>query len=103
MATTTGELRLLSKAERRTPAILTLYEKAQMIGSRAVDLQKNPEMRAVPIQLTAKELMALPIQGPREIAECEFEKGKLPMKVRRVHQNGTYELWDLSELSFVKT
>jgi hypothetical protein len=94
--------RLLLKHERKTPAFLTLYEKAQLLGARASDLQKPPEHRAVPIQLTKEELDALPCKGPLEIAEAEFSKGKLRMWVRRVHVDGTYELWDLAELKFVK-
>lgn len=93
----------LKKHERKTPAILTLFEKSEIIGARAVDLQKPPHARAFPIQLTMEELNALASKGPREIAECEFNKGKLPMQIRRVHADGSFELWDLSELRFVKT
>lgn len=98
-----GTKRLLQKSERRTPAILTLYEKAQVIGARAADLQKSPEERMVPIQLSQEELLALPLKDPQQIAECEFEKGKLPMLISREHLDNTYELWELAELTFVKT
>jgi DNA-directed RNA polymerase subunit K/omega len=93
---------LLTKEQRRTYAILTLYEKTAVIGTRAMDLQRAPESRICPIQLTQEEFLGLSSVDPASIAEKEFELGKIPLKIRRTHSDGCYELWDLSELKFVK-
>lgn len=57
----------------------TSYEKARMIGSRALQISQG----AAPlIKLSKKDIEALHY-NPIEIAKKEFEAGKIPLSVRR--------------------
>ncbi|MGM5488891.1 MAG: DNA-directed RNA polymerase subunit K [Nanobdellota archaeon] len=57
----------------------TKYEKARMIGSRALQIAMGSPLL---LELSEEELEALKY-NPIEIAKKEFEKGVLPMEVRR--------------------
>ena len=57
----------------------TKYEKARMIGSRALQLAMGAPFL---LKLSEKELEALRY-NPIEIAELEFKEGILPITVRR--------------------
>ncbi|MCA9478392.1 MAG: DNA-directed RNA polymerase subunit K [Nanoarchaeota archaeon] len=57
----------------------TSYEKARMIGSRALQISQG----AAPlIKLTKKDIESLHY-NPIEIAKKEFEAGKIPLSVKR--------------------
>ena len=57
----------------------TSYEKARMIGSRALQISQG----AAPlVKLTKKDLESLHY-NPIEIAKKEFDEGKIPLSVRR--------------------
>lgn len=57
----------------------TSYEKARMIGSRALQISQG----AAPlIKLSKKDIEELHY-NPIEIAKKEFEAGKIPLSVRR--------------------
>lgn len=57
----------------------TSYEKARMIGSRALQISQG----ATPlIKLSKKDIESLHY-NPIEIAKKEFEEGKIPLSVKR--------------------
>lgn len=64
----------------------TKYEKAKIIGSRALQLAQGAQIR---IDLGDEELDALD-HNPVEIAKREYEEGELPLKAERVlpHESG---------------
>lgn len=57
----------------------TKYEKARLIGSRALQLSMGAPMR---VKLSEKDLEALRY-NPVEIAKREFVAGTIPMDIRR--------------------
>ncbi len=57
----------------------TRYEKARIIGSRALQIAQGAPLL---IKLTKKKLEELHF-NPIEIAKKEFEAGKVPISVRR--------------------
>jgi len=57
----------------------TRYEKARLIGSRALQLSQGAPMK---VELSKKELEKIKY-NPVEIATIEFEKGVLPITIRR--------------------
>jgi len=57
----------------------TRYEKARLIGSRALQLSQGAPMK---VELSKKELEKIKY-NPVEIATIEFEKGVLPITKRR--------------------
>ncbi len=64
----------------------TKYEKAKIIGSRALQLSQNAPIL---IDLDEEELDELD-HDPVEIAKREYEAGELPLKAERVlpHESG---------------
>jgi len=77
-----------SKAERTTTRYMTKYEKARVLGARALQISLG-----APITVDAKGLT-----DPLRIAEQELRNGTLPIIVRRFLPDGAYEDWKLSEL-----
>jgi DNA-directed RNA polymerase subunit K len=61
------------------PEDYTKYEKARMIGSRALQIAMGAPFL---VKLSEKELEGLKY-GPIEIAELEFDEGVLPITVKR--------------------
>ena len=59
----------------------TKYEKARMIGSRALQISMGAPLL---VKLTKKQLEDLKY-NPVEIAKLEFSEGKMPMTVKRPH------------------
>lgn len=59
---------------------LTKYEKARIIGSRALQISMGAPFL---VKLTKKQLEDISY-NPIEIAKIEFEKGIIPITVRRV-------------------
>ncbi|OVE74565.1 hypothetical protein BVX95_01930 [archaeon D22] len=57
----------------------TKYEKARMIGSRALQISMGAPLF---VELSEAELEKLKF-NPIEIAKVEFEQGKIPMKILR--------------------
>lgn len=75
--------------ERKTNPIVTKYEKARILGIRAIQISKG----AKPTVNIGKLHDAL------KIAEKEFNEGSIPLIVRRYLPDGTYEDWAISELN----
>jgi DNA-directed RNA polymerase subunit K/omega len=57
----------------------TVYEKARIIGSRALQLSQGAKTI---LKLSKKELEEIGY-NPIELAKREFESGKIPISVRR--------------------
>ena len=77
--------------DRITSNFLTKYERARILGTRALQLSKN----APP--------MVMPDSGetdPYKLAEYELSQGKIPFIIRRYLPDHTYEDWKVSELTY---
>jgi len=82
---------------RKTPPYLTKYEKARVIGLRAkaiddgakilLDLDEYPHLKR--------------LYDPVQIATNELYEGLLDMIIQRPLPNGTYEQWNLQELTIL--
>ncbi|MEE9525008.1 MAG: DNA-directed RNA polymerase subunit K [Candidatus Woesearchaeota archaeon] len=71
----------MAKAKKKTEIKETFsrYEKARMIGSRALQIAMGAPFL---VKLTDKELKKLAF-NPIEIAKTEFKKGVIPITVKR--------------------
>lgn len=58
---------------------LTRYEKARLIGARALEISMGAPVK---IKLNEKELLEINY-NPIKIAEIEYEKGVLPLSIVR--------------------
>ena len=76
--------------ERITSSFMTKYEKARVLGTRALQISKNAPLMIQP----AGE------SDPYKLAERELNERKIPFIIRRYLPDGTYEDWKLSELTY---
>lgn len=77
--------------ERITTKFLTKYERARILGARALQISKN-----APILVEIEP----GTWDPLKIAEKELQERKIPFKIRRYLPDGTYEDWRIEELIF---
>jgi DNA-directed RNA polymerases I, II, and III subunit RPABC2 len=85
-----GGIRREKNLERITSTFMTKYEKARVLGTRALQISKNAP------------LMITPVPGesdPYKLAERELTEGKIPFIIRRYLPDGSYEDWKLAELT----
>ena len=75
--------------KRTTTEFLTKYEKARVIGARALQISKN-----APILVNRQEGEDDPIL----IAEKELREGKIPFIIRRYLPDGSFEDWKVKDL-----
>lgn len=78
----------IDKASRITTRYLTKYERARILGTRALQLSMN----APPM---------VDIEGetdPLQIAMKELRERKIPLVIRRFLPDGSFEDWSLDEL-----
>ena len=75
---------------RRTTKYLTKYERARILGTRALQISHNAPIL---VSLTDER-----DQDPLQIAERELREKKIPMIIRRYLPDGTYEDWKIEEL-----
>lgn len=74
--------------ERITTPYMTKYERARILGTRALQISMN-----------APVLVALDGESdPLEIAQKELNAKKIPLIVRRFLPDGSYEDWLVAEL-----
>ena len=83
------EIKNIPINERITTNYLTKYEKARVLGARALQISKNAP---VMVNLDPGEW------DPLKIAEKELLAKKIPFIIRRYLPNNTYEDWKLDEL-----
>lgn len=86
-----GDLNKNNNIERITTRYLTKYERARILGARALQISKN-----APILVEFDKS----IWDPLKIAEKELQEGKIPFIIRRYLPDGSYEDWRVSELLF---
>ena len=83
--------KIYKKGEGQTTPFLTKYEKARIIGARALQISKNS-----PILISTDTLGNE--TDPIAIAEMELREGKIPFIIRRYLPDGSYEDWPVKEL-----
>ena len=83
--------KLFKRGEGQTTPFLTKYEKARIIGARALQISKNSPI-LIPTENLGGET------DPIVIAEMELREGKIPFIIRRYLPDGSYEDWPVKEL-----
>ena len=84
-----GDGKAIEKKDRQTAPYITKFERARVLGARALQLSYGaPPTIAMPPGVT----------DPLEMAERELENNAIPMIIRRYLPDGCYEDWDISEL-----
>eukprot|EP00386_Alphamonas_edax_P012721 GDKI01039558.1.p2 GENE.GDKI01039558.1~~GDKI01039558.1.p2 ORF type:complete len:122 (-),score=39.95 GDKI01039558.1:15-380(-) len=83
-----GAAGMVPAAERITSPYMTKYEKARIIGTRALQISMNAP---ITVELDGET-------DPLVIAEKELYNRSIPFIVRRWLPNGNYEDWPLDEL-----
>jgi DNA-directed RNA polymerases I, II, and III subunit RPABC2 len=87
-AQTSKGARARSVNERVTTAVMTKYERARVLGTRALQISMNAPV-------------AVALEGetdPLTIAVKELRERLTPLIIRRVLPDNTYEDWSVSEL-----
>ncbi|PNW87786.1 hypothetical protein CHLRE_01g002200v5 [Chlamydomonas reinhardtii] len=74
--------------QRITTRYMTKYEKARVLGTRALQISMNAP---VMVELSGET-------DPLEIAMKELREKKVPFTIRRYLPDGSYEDWAISEL-----
>ncbi|MES1910935.1 MAG: DNA-directed RNA polymerases I II and III subunit RPABC2 [Cercozoa sp. M6MM] len=77
------------RSERTTSPYMTKYEKARVLGTRAVQISQGAP---VMVELGSEI-------DPLAIAEKELKAKKIPIIIRRYMPDGSYEDWHASELT----
>lgn len=83
-------------SDKITPRFLTKYEKARIIGTRALQISKNS-----PIFIdigNGKFSFIKDTYDPIEIAEKELLANKIPFIIRRYLPDGSFEDWNVNDL-----
>jgi DNA-directed RNA polymerase I, II, and III subunit RPABC2 len=77
--------------DRLTSRFLTKYERAKIIGERAIQINNGSEV-----------YVEIPngVWDSLKIAEKELKEKKIPYVIRRYLPNGDFEDWELNELIF---
>ncbi|XP_047335050.1 DNA-directed RNA polymerases II, IV and V subunit 6A-like [Impatiens glandulifera] len=74
--------------ERKTSKYMTKYERARILGTRALQISMNAP---VMVELEGET-------DPLEIAMKELRQRKIPFTIRRYLPDGSYEDWGVDEL-----
>lgn len=80
--------RAVAPSERITTRYLTKYEKARVLGTRALQISMNAP---VMVDLDGET-------DPLKIAEKELREKKIPIIIRRYLPDGSHEDWSVDEL-----
>lgn len=78
----------VARSERVTTKYLTKYEKARVLGTRALQISMNAP---VMVDLDGET-------DPLRIAEKELRERKIPIIIRRFLPDGSHEDWSIDEL-----
>mmetsp|Transcript_11208 Transcript_11208/g.33624 ORF Transcript_11208/g.33624 Transcript_11208/m.33624 type:complete len:140 (-) Transcript_11208:301-720(-) len=87
--TDAGQDRGLATGERVTTRFMTKYERARILGTRALQISMN-----APVMVE--------LEGETDylvLATKELDQGKIPFTIRRYLPDGSYEDWKVSELT----
>ncbi|KAJ3311890.1 DNA-directed RNA polymerases I II and III subunit RPABC2 [Blyttiomyces sp. JEL0837] len=79
----------IDKDKRMTTPYMTKYEKARLLGTRALQISMNAP---VMVELNGET-------DPLAIAMLELRQKKIPLMVRRYLPDGSYEDWTVEELN----
>lgn len=82
----------VEKSKRITTPYLTKYERARVLGARALQLSMSAP---VMVELSGE-------RDPLKIAEKELRANKIPIVIRRYLPDGSFEDWNLDELILVE-
>ncbi len=85
------QIKVENLPEKVTTRFLTKYEKARIIGARALQISKNAP---VMVDIEPGEW------DPIKIAEKELIERKIPFIIRRYLPDGSFEDWKVDELIF---
>jgi DNA-directed RNA polymerase I, II, and III subunit RPABC2 len=89
---TTYDRMMDKNTQRRTIPFLTKYEKARIIGKRAMQISKgSPPL----VEIGDLEI-------PIDIAKKELMERKIPFIIRRPLPDGSYEDWRVDELRILE-
>lgn len=77
----------IDKSKRITTRFLTKYERARVLGTRALQISMN-----APVMVDIGNET-----DPLQIARKELMEKKIPMIIRRYLPDGSYEDWSLDE------
>lgn len=77
--------------ERITTKYMTKYERARVLGTRALQISMNAP---ITVELEGET-------DPLKIARKELQKKKIPIIIRRYLPDGSYEDWPVRELEVV--
>ncbi|KAJ3286691.1 DNA-directed RNA polymerases I II and III subunit RPABC2 [Borealophlyctis nickersoniae] len=78
----------IAKADRITTPYMTKYEKARILGTRALQISMNAP---VMVDLNGES-------DPLAIAMRELRERKIPLMIRRFLPDGSWEDWSVDEL-----
>lgn len=76
------------RKDRITTPYLTKYERARVLGARALQISMN-----APVMIDIGNMT-----DPYHIAVEELNQGKIPLIIRRKLPDGTHEDWNVDEL-----
>lgn len=76
------------REQRATTRFLTKYERARVLGTRALQISMNAP---VMVELDGET-------DPLRIAQKELRERKIPIVIRRYLPDGSYEDWPINEL-----
>ena len=89
---TTYDKMIDKNTQRRTIPFLTKYEKARIIGKRAMQISKG-----------SHPLVEIgDLESPIDIAKKELMERKIPFIIRRPLPDGSYEDWRVDELRILE-
>ena len=89
---TTYDRMIDKNTQRRTIPFLTKYEKARIIGKRAMQISKG-----------SHPLVEIgDLESPIDIARKELMERKIPFIIRRPLPDGSYEDWRVDELRILE-
>jgi|688.fasta_scaffold1867638_2 DNA-directed RNA polymerase I, II, and III subunit RPABC2 len=89
---TTYDKMMDKNTQRRTIPFLTKYEKARIIGKRAMQISKG----SPPLVEIGN------LENPIDIAKKELMERKIPFIIRRPLPDGSYEDWRVDELRILE-
>jgi DNA-directed RNA polymerase I, II, and III subunit RPABC2 len=89
---TTYDRMIDKNTQRRTIPFLTKYEKARIIGKRAMQISKG----SPPLVEIGN------LESPIDIAKKELMERKIPFIIRRPLPDGSYEDWRVDELRILE-
>mmetsp|Transcript_42182 Transcript_42182/g.30361 ORF Transcript_42182/g.30361 Transcript_42182/m.30361 type:complete len:104 (+) Transcript_42182:125-436(+) len=80
--------RKVADTDRITSKFMTKYERARILGTRALQISKNAPLMIDPENES----------DPYKLAEMELSEKKIPFIVRRYLPDSSFEDWKVSEL-----